>query len=99
MTGMVQNIRTVVTTDPNKLEAQAKDAMNHQPFCYVAGGAGERSTMDANRLAFRQWKVCKLLNLLFELAVSFLTRAMKRKRKRTMRFSSSTCWANTRDSY
>ena len=46
-----------MTTDPAKLEAQAKEAMTAAAFAYVAGGAGERATMDANRLAFRQWKV------------------------------------------
>lgn len=46
-----------VTTDPNKLEAQAKSILPPTAFNYVAGGAGERATMDANRLAFRQWKM------------------------------------------
>ncbi|KAF2434788.1 FMN-dependent alpha-hydroxy acid dehydrogenase [Tothia fuscella] len=55
--GMFQNRTVEVTTDPSKLEKQAKDAMNHKAFCYIAGGAGERATMDANRLAFRQWKI------------------------------------------
>ena len=31
--------------------------MGIRNFNYVSGGAGERATMDANRLAFRQWKV------------------------------------------
>ena len=47
----------LVTTDPNKLEAQAKGILKPTAFNYVAGGAGERATMDANRLAFRQWKM------------------------------------------
>jgi len=55
--GMFHNIRPTVTTDPNKLEEQAEQVMNVNSFNYVAGGAGERATMDANRLAFRQWKV------------------------------------------
>jgi lactate 2-monooxygenase len=46
-----------VTTDPNLLEAQAKKAMTPEAFGYIFGGAGEGSTMDANRLAFRQWKL------------------------------------------
>ena len=45
-----------VTTDPNKLEEQAKIHLGARSFNYVAGGAGEKATMDANRLAFRQWK-------------------------------------------
>jgi hypothetical protein len=55
--GMFHNVRPTVTCDPNKLEKQAKDAMGDKSFAYVAGGAGERATMDANRLAFRSWKV------------------------------------------
>ncbi|CAN8099501.1 unnamed protein product [Discula destructiva] len=47
----------VVTTNPNKLEQQAREAMPSGPFGYIYGGAGEGATMDANRLAFRQWKV------------------------------------------
>ena len=45
-----------MTTDPNKLEEQAKQYLGVRSFNYVAGGAGEKATMDANRLAFRQWK-------------------------------------------
>ena len=49
--------KPVVTTDPNKLEQAAKDAMTPEAFNYVFGGAGEQATMHANRLAFRQWKL------------------------------------------
>jgi len=49
--------KPVVTTDPNKLEQAAKRAMAPEAFNYVFGGAGEQATMDANRLAFRQWKL------------------------------------------
>lgn len=55
--GMFDNVLPTVTTDPNKLEEQAKKALPHKSYCYVAGGAGERATMDANRLAFRTWKI------------------------------------------
>jgi hypothetical protein len=55
--GILKNQLTTVTTDPNKLEAQAKQHLGERSYNYVAGGAGERATMDANRLAFRQWKV------------------------------------------
>jgi len=54
---MFNNRLPVVTTDPNKLEEQAKAILKPTSFNYVAGGAGERATMDANRLAFRQWKM------------------------------------------
>lgn len=56
--GMFEGQRPTVTKDPSKLEAQAKNALTSSAYAYVAGGAGERATMDANRLAFRQWKVC-----------------------------------------
>ncbi|KAH8705593.1 putative FMN dependent dehydrogenase [Talaromyces proteolyticus] len=49
--------RPVVTTDPRRLEEQARQAMNARAFNYIAGGAGEKATMDSNRLAFRQWKL------------------------------------------
>ena len=54
---MLNNVYQTVTTDPNKLEEQAKEALPRKSYNYVAGGAGERATMDANRLAFRCWKV------------------------------------------
>ncbi|KAL1883832.1 hypothetical protein VTK73DRAFT_7620 [Phialemonium thermophilum] len=46
-----------VTTDPNKLEEQARKSMTKEGFNYVYGGAGESSTTQANRLAFRQWRI------------------------------------------
>ncbi|KAL8655089.1 MAG: hypothetical protein Q9210_001110 [Variospora velana] len=55
--GILHNRLPTVTCDSNKLEAQAKKFLGARSFNYVAGGAGERATMDANRLAFRQWKV------------------------------------------
>ena len=55
--GMMHGILPSVSTDPNKLEEQARSKLTPPAFNYVAGGAGERATMDANRLAFRQWKV------------------------------------------
>jgi hypothetical protein len=54
---MLHNRYPLVTTDPNKLEEQAKSKLPPKAYNYVAGGAGERATMDANRLAFRQWKM------------------------------------------
>lgn len=46
-----------ITTHPSKLEEQARKVMEPGPFNYIFGGAGEGATMDANRLAFRQWKL------------------------------------------
>lgn len=54
---MMHGIKPSVTKDPNKLEAQAKDTISATAYCYVAGAAGERATLDANRLAFRSWKL------------------------------------------
>ena len=55
--GALQNKHPILTTDPNRLEQQAKETMSIRSYNYVAGGAGERATMDANRLALRQWKM------------------------------------------
>lgn len=55
--GVLLGHKPPVTTDPNKLEAQARAALPLRSYNYVAGGAGERATMDANRQAFRSWKL------------------------------------------
>ncbi|KAJ9157602.1 FMN-dependent dehydrogenase [Pleurostoma richardsiae] len=55
--GILAGQRPAVTTNPNKLEHDARKAMTPEAFNYVFGGAGEHSTMDSNRLAFRQWKL------------------------------------------
>lgn len=55
--GIFAGMKPEITTDPNKLRAQAQKAMKPEAYNYIAGGAGEGATMDANRLAFRQWKI------------------------------------------
>jgi hypothetical protein len=55
--GAMMNILPNVTTDPRLLEEQARKALGVRSFNYVSGGAGEKATMDSNRLAFRQWKL------------------------------------------
>jgi hypothetical protein len=55
--GLLAGELPIVTTNPSWLEEQAKKKMNRAGFEYILGGAGESSTMDANRLAFRQWKI------------------------------------------
>ncbi|KAL5339620.1 FMN-dependent dehydrogenase [Aspergillus crustosus] len=55
--GALLGLKPNVTTDPRFLEAQAKKVLSERSFNYVAGGAGEKATMDSNRLAFRQWKL------------------------------------------
>jgi hypothetical protein len=46
-----------VTTNPTLLEQHAREVLSPRAYSYVATGAGEKATMDANRLAFRQWKM------------------------------------------
>jgi hypothetical protein len=55
--GAMDGILPNVTTDPRHLEEQARKALGARSFNYIAGGAGEKATMDSNRLAFRQWKL------------------------------------------
>ncbi|PWY83456.1 FMN-dependent alpha-hydroxy acid dehydrogenase [Aspergillus heteromorphus CBS 117.55] len=55
--GAITGVLPNVTTDPRLLEEQARKALGARGFNYVAGGAGEKATMDSNRLAFRQWKL------------------------------------------
>ncbi|KAK2593903.1 hypothetical protein QQS21_008365 [Conoideocrella luteorostrata] len=55
--GILMGAPPVVSTNPNSLEEQAKKIMPKKGWEYIKGGAGESSTMDANRLAFRQWKI------------------------------------------
>jgi lactate 2-monooxygenase len=55
--GVLAGEKPLVTTNPNQLEHDARKAMKPEAFNYVFGGAGEHATMEANRLAFRQWKI------------------------------------------
>lgn len=55
--GLLQGDLPLVTTNPNKLEEQAKKAMSKKGFEYIHGSAGESATAEANRLAFRQWRI------------------------------------------
>ncbi|KAI9852799.1 MAG: hypothetical protein M1838_005020 [Thelocarpon superellum] len=56
-TGLLHHHLPTITTDSRLLEAQAAKHLGTRALSYVSGGAGERATMDANRLAFRQWKM------------------------------------------
>ena len=53
--GMRHGLRPEVTTDPRRLEAQARQVMDKKSFDYIRGGAGGQSTMARNRLAFDRW--------------------------------------------
>lgn len=55
--GIVMGNLPKVTTDPNRLEEQARKAMDKVGFEYIRGSAGESATMVSNRLAFRAWKL------------------------------------------
>lgn len=55
--GVLGGVLPTVTTNPNWLQDQAEKKMTKKGFYYILGGAGEGSTVDANRLAFRQWKI------------------------------------------
>jgi hypothetical protein len=55
--GIFNNKLPIVTTDPKLLEGQARRAMGNKPFGYIYGGAGQMSSVDANRLVFDQWRI------------------------------------------
>ncbi|HMB89654.1 MAG TPA: alpha-hydroxy-acid oxidizing protein, partial [Rhodothermales bacterium] len=39
------------------LKAKAKEVLTPEAYGYLAGGAGSEDTMDANRAAFRRWRI------------------------------------------
>src|SRR3954468_8116391 len=45
------------TTEPNGLEASARERLGPGPFWYVAGAAGSGATARANREAFDRWRI------------------------------------------
>ena len=45
------------TSEPNALEASARERLGPGPFWYVAGGAGSGATVRANREAFDDWRI------------------------------------------
>lgn len=49
--------RCVVNIALSDLEQQAKAVMTPTAFAYVAGGAGNESTAEANREGFEQWRI------------------------------------------
>lgn len=50
-------VRPVIPTDLSVLEASAKSAMTPKAFAYVAGGAGNETTVVENRNAFERFKI------------------------------------------
>ncbi|SIS22714.1 alpha-hydroxy-acid oxidizing protein [Williamsia sterculiae] len=49
--------RPTVPTDFPELERRARRAMNSRAWAYVGGGAGEGTTMTANRRALNRWAI------------------------------------------
>jgi L-lactate dehydrogenase (cytochrome) len=43
--------------DYRELEARAREQLSPEAFGYVAGGAGDELTVDANRRAFERWQI------------------------------------------
>lgn len=50
-------IQPTVPTGSAELEHRARRAMSRQAWAYVSGGAGDGTTMRANREAFDQWRI------------------------------------------
>jgi isopentenyl diphosphate isomerase/L-lactate dehydrogenase-like FMN-dependent dehydrogenase len=53
----VTGVTPPITTDPDGLEAAAREALDPEPFWYVAGAAATGATMRANREAFDHWRI------------------------------------------
>ncbi|HEY3406408.1 MAG TPA: lactate 2-monooxygenase [Ohtaekwangia sp.] len=50
-------IRSKIDIDLLKLEARARAHMSEEAFAYIAGGAGNESTLQSNRQAFEKYKI------------------------------------------
>ncbi len=50
-------LRQVLPFDPLLLEQKAREKMSAEAFAYVAGGAGQESTMGANRSGFERHRI------------------------------------------
>lgn len=55
--GGVRGARPLVPMDATRLEERARRAMSPEAYAYVAGGAGNESTVRANREAFERWRI------------------------------------------
>lgn len=49
--------RTATRVSFQQLELEARHKMSEQAFAYIAGGAGNESTMSSNVAAFEKWKI------------------------------------------
>jgi lactate 2-monooxygenase len=55
--GGISGSRPRVPLDIDELEARAKRSMSRAAFAYVAAGAGNEDTVEANRAGFRRWRI------------------------------------------
>jgi lactate 2-monooxygenase len=55
--GGVSGDRPRVPLDAGELEAAARNAMSSEAFAYIAAGAGNEDTVEANRASFRRWRI------------------------------------------
>jgi lactate 2-monooxygenase len=55
--GGVSGRRPKVPIDAARLEAEAEQLMSEEAHAYVAAGAGNESTIRANRAAFERWRI------------------------------------------
>jgi lactate 2-monooxygenase len=55
--GGVSGSRPRVPLDAEELETAASRAMSKEAFAYVAAGAGNEDTVEANRAGFRRWRI------------------------------------------
>jgi lactate 2-monooxygenase len=53
----VRGRRPLIPFDVDKLEKTARRRMTRQAYAYVAGGAGQESTIAANRAAFERYRI------------------------------------------
>ncbi|ARA93174.1 lactate 2-monooxygenase [Rhodothermaceae bacterium RA] len=49
--------RPAVPADPQRLEEAARRTLSPEAFAYIAGGAGQERTMEANRAGFERWRI------------------------------------------
>jgi lactate 2-monooxygenase len=55
--GGVSGSRPRVPADAKRLEEKAGELMSRQAYAYIAAGAGNEGTMEANRAGFERWRI------------------------------------------
>jgi lactate 2-monooxygenase len=53
----ISGLRPRVPMDAQRLQEAARDAMSKNAYAYVAAGAGNERTLEANRAAFERWRI------------------------------------------